>query len=94
MPLLEIGDPDVDRAPRDVSLALDHPAPFGLADGREDVLGSPQLPDPRFQLGRELARALEAVALGRRDADLVFALIVAWNKRRSPSCGRSARCCR
>ena len=38
--LLQVGDPDVDRPPRDVSLALDDPAPLGLADRREDVLGS------------------------------------------------------
>ena len=81
MPLFEVGDPDVDRAPRDVSFALDHAASFGLADRGKDVLGPLELPDPRFQLGGELARPLQAIALGRGHADFVFALIVARDQR-------------
>ena len=81
MPLLQVGDPDVDRPPRDVSFTFDDAASLGLTDGGKDVLGSLELPDPRLQLGGDLARPLQTVALGRGQTDFVFALIVARDQR-------------
>ena len=82
---VQLGHSHVDRGPGDVAFALDRPAPLGLADGREDVLGSLQLPDPIFQPLQKLAGALQAVPLGRGDGDLVLALVVARNQRQRPS---------